>query len=262
MESNNLKFENKNITTPSLVASKMSQIEKDSYEPIEYEDVKNEEAIFDVFLSPDYTETMSNIVQSIENYYQENENYDDYPYFRVQNTCKFIPKLNTDSEILSERQLRELHANLPYYNQYKNLKLLYSTARDGYYKKTFYTKAERAMNTILLIKDDSGNVFGAYASEEYKNNTHGFYATGETFLFTYFKTDRIHCFHSTVLNDYIIYSDEKILSFGCSDDYFSLSLEKDYLCGYSRTTQTFKNPPLSSKESFFVKVLELWTFSD
>jgi hypothetical protein len=268
MESNYLNSDNKNTyktnseTSRSFVTSKMSQIEKDSYEPIEYEDSKNEEAIFDIFLAPDYKEIMSNIVQSIDNYYQENENYDDYPYFRVQNTNKYVPKLKTPSEIFSERQLRELHANLPYHNQYKNLKLLYSTSRDGYYLKTFYSKAERNMNTILVIKDDSNNVFGAYVSEEYKCNPHGFYGTGETFLFTYFKTERIHCFHSSGLNDYYVYSDEQILSLGCSDNYFSISLEKDFLSGYSRPTQTFKNPCLSSKEDFFVSKLELWGFED
>jgi hypothetical protein len=247
-----------NINTNT--SSKMSIFEKDNFEPIEYSDIKEEEAIFEVFKSKDYTEIVSNIIQSIDNYYQDAETYDDYPYFRVQNTCKFIPKVNTPSEILSERQLRELHAHLPYYHQYKNLKLVFSTSKDGCSLKTFYAKGDEVSNSILLVKDDNQNIFGVYASEEFKCNSHGFYGTGETFLFTFYKTERIHCFPSSGVNDYYIYSDDKIICFGCSDNYFSLSLEKDFLSGYTKSTQTFKNPPLSLKDNFFISKLEVWTF--
>jgi hypothetical protein len=239
---------------------KLSQIEKDNYEPIEYEDVKHEDSILEIFKSKDYTNIITNIIQSIDNYYQDIDNYDDYPYFRVQNTCKFIPKLNFTSEILSDKQLRDLHSNLPYYNQYKNLKMIFSTSKDGCNLKTFYTKGEGVSNSLLVIKDDNDNVFGVYASEEFKNNSHGFYGTGETFLFTFYKTERVHKFNSSGVNDYYIYSDDKIMCFGCSDNYFSISLENDFLSGYTKSTQTFKNPPLSTKENFYVKKLELWTF--
>ncbi len=243
-------------------SSTLTDTIKDNFEKIEYEDVKNEEAIFDVFKSIEYTDVVSNIIKSIDNHYNDIDTFDDYPYFRVQNTCKFIPKLNKKSDILSERQLRELHAYLPYYNQYKNLKLIYSTSKDGCNLKTFYQNGEDYRNSVLVVKDDDQNVFGVYASEEFRNNPHGFYGTGETFLFSFFKTERIHVFNTSGLNDYFIYSDDKILCFGCSDNYFSLSLEKDFLCGYSRTTSTFKNPNLSSKDNFFVTHLELWAFGE
>jgi hypothetical protein len=239
----------------------VSKLEKDSFEPIEYEDMKNEEAIFEVFKAKDYPEIMEGIMKSIDNYYEDNDAYDDYPYFRVQNTCKFIPKLNYQSEILSERQLKELHAHLPYYHQYKNLKIVYSGSRDGVYLKTFYAKAENVKNSILIIKDDNQCVFGAYISEELHPQDK-FYGTGETFLFTFYKAERIRCFQSSGLNDYYIYSDDKQISFGTSEGHFSLCLENDFLKGYSKTTQTFKNPPLSIKDNFFISKIELWTIQD
>jgi len=260
MESNYSKLQTNANTFNANRSAHMSQIEKDSFEPIEYEDIKSEEAIFEVFKANDYTEVVTGIINAIDNYYGDADTYDDYPYFRVQNTCKFVPKLNTPSEILSERQLRDLHAHLPYYNQYKNLKLVFSASRDGYFLNTFYYKGQNIKNSILVIKDDNGCVFGAYASEDYRNSPHEFYGTGETFLFTFFKTERIHCFPSTGLNEYYINSDDSNLSFGCSDNYFSLSLENDFTKGYSKSTQTYKNPPLSLKENFFISKLELWTF--
>lgn len=239
----------------------VTQLEKDSFEPIEYEDVKNEPAIFEAFKAKEYTDIVSGVLKSIDNYYKDTDTYDDYPYFRVQNTCKFIPSLSQKSEILSERQLRELHAHLPYYHQYKNFKLVYKPNRDGWNMRTFYDRIEGSKNSILVVKDDSGNVFGAFVSEEYQHlHKKEFYGTGETFIFTFFKSERIHCFPSTGLNDYYIFSDYSTLSFGCSGEYFSLSFENDFLKGYSRTTETFKNPNLTGSDNFFVKNLELWTF--
>ena len=253
---------NSSSNVPNLLDLSPSTIDKENFQPIEYEDAKNEPSIFEIFQSKDYAEIVNNAIQSIENYYQENESFDDYPYFRIQNTTKFIPKLDKTSEILSERQLRELHSHLPYYHQNKNLRLLYTMSKDGSSMKTFYYKADEVKNSILLVKDDSQNVFGAFVSEQFRMNSHGFYGTGECFLFSFFKTERIHCFPSTGLNDYFVYSDDKILSFGCSDNYFSLSLENDFMTGYTKTTQTYKNPPLSTKENFFISKLELWTFKE
>ena len=51
------------------------------------------------------------------------------------------------------------------------------------------------------------------------------------------------------------------ISFGCSDDYFSLALTKDFLEGYTNTTQTYQNMPLSSKDKFIIVKLELWAFT-
>jgi hypothetical protein len=237
-------------------------IDKENFQPIEYEDVKNEPSVFEIFKSKDYTDVIHNVVQSIDNFYQDSESYDDYPYFRIQTSTKFIPKLDKTSEILSERQLKELHTHLPYYHKYKNLRLIYTMSKDGCSMKTFYYKSEGIKNSILLVKDDNQNVFGAFISEEFRSNPQGFYGTGETFLFSFFKSERIHCFPSTGLNDYYIYSDDKRVCFGCSDNYFSLSLENEFMTGYTKTTQTYKNPPLSTKENFFISKLELWTFQE
>lgn len=108
-----------------------------------------------------------------------------------------------------------------------------------------------------MIKDDSENVFGVYCTEQLKIGNH-FYGSGESFLFSFYKTEKIHCFHTTGYNDHFMYSDEKILAFGCSDNYFSLNIQDDFLNGYSKTTQTFNNAMLSDKEKFFISKLELW----
>ena len=126
--------------------------------------------------------------------------------------------------------------------------------------KTLINKTEEYQNTILIVKDDENNVFGAYASEAFELSGN-FYGTGETFLFSFFKEDRIHVYNSTGINENYIYGDQKQLAFGCSDDYFSLTLENDLYDGYSRMTQTYKNQRLNgNKDKFIIIKLEVWTF--
>jgi len=134
-------------------------IEKEKFEPLAESNLKNEEAIFEIIKVNEYKDIIKNVMKNIETYNQDLEPLDDYPYFRVQNLSKFIPKLNSHSEIFSERQLRELHSQFPYYHQYKNLVLLYSTSKDGVSMKTFYNKTAEIKNSIILVKDDEQNVF-------------------------------------------------------------------------------------------------------
>ena len=77
-------------------------------------------------------------------------------------------------------QLKELHSKLPYYHQYTNLKRVFSISVDGCALRSFYSKCENVNNSIIVVKDDEGNVFGAYASEAFKPQS-TFYGTGDYF---------------------------------------------------------------------------------
>ena len=231
----------------------------DIFEKLEIEQTYNNEVcISKTSQIQQYKDTMINLSRNYYNISHNIETYNDYPFFRIQNTNKYIPKLSKESEILNKQQLRELHSFLPYFQQYKDLTLLYSMSVDGTALQTFYTKAEGTQNSILVIKDDSNNIFGAYITEDIHIKYNEFYGTAETFIFTFFDTNRIHVFPATQQNDYYIYSDNKRLAFGCSDDAFSLRLEDDFWNGYTAKTKTFNNLPLSKSEKFIVVKLELW----
>ena len=237
-----------------------SETKLGEFEPVEYDDPKKEETIFEIFKGKDWDTTVPQILDSIERV-KDDTSYGDYPYFKIQNTCQYIPQLSEQSEIFTAEKLKELHQCLPYYHQYCNLKLLYSISKDGCALKTFYQKMEGINDSILIVKDDSDNVFGAYGSEGY-SPLGKFYGTGETFLFTFYTGNRIHVFNSTGVNEHYIYSDDNQVAFGCSDDYFSLALENDFYSGYSKTTQTFRNQVLNNKEKFIIIKLECWGFQD
>ena len=148
--------------------------------------------------------------------------------------------MDISSDILNTNQLKELLSRIPHYHQYKNLYRIFSISIDGSALKSLYNKCEGINNSILVIKDDEQNVFGAYASEEY-SPTSKFSGTGECFLFTFYKENKIHIYCSTGLNDHYMYCDDEQICFGCSDDYFSLALRNNLLDGYSKSTQTYKN---------------------
>ena len=230
------------------------------FEKIKYEDYKNEEAITEIYKNEDWNNIIPLILDAVDYTKSKEKNYGNYPYFRVTTKGDFLPKLDIPSDILSAYQLKELYEFLPDSHQYSDLYRIFSISVDGSSLRTFYDKCQEINNSILVVKDDEGNIFGAYASEAFEP-TKNFVGTGECFLFTFFKENKIHVFNSTGKNRFYMYCDDKQISFGCSDDYFSLTLTNDFLEGYTYTTQTYQNMPLSTKDKFIIVKLELWAFT-
>ena len=229
------------------------------FEPIQYEDYKKEEGIVEMYVNQDYNKIVPLILDAIDHTKNKDKSYGNYPYFRTKTKVDFLPKLDVPSDILSNFQLKELYGFLPDSHQYSDLYRVFSISIDGCALKTFYNKCQDINNSILVIKDDNDNVFGAYASEAFEP-TKNFSGTGECFLFTYYNGNKIHVFNSTGINRFFMYCDDEQICFGCSDDYFSLSLRNDFLEGYTQTTQTYQNQPLSTKDKFTIVKLELWSF--
>ena len=232
----------------------------EDFEPIKEEELKKEDQIFEIYKNEKWDKIVPNIFHAINNKNKSKE-YQEYPYFSPKNQIKFLPKLDVPSEIFNQQQLKELHAILPPYHQYCSLSRVFSISVDGSNLKSFYNKCEGAYNSILAIKDDEGNVFGAYASETF-SPTATFHGTGDCFLFTFFKENKIHVYNSTGLNEHYMYSDNEQICFGCTDNYFSLVLQNNFLDGYSKKTQTYQNESLNKKDKFVIVKLELWAFSE
>lgn len=252
-ENTNISKSNSNINTNDNI--------DDSYEPLSVIDYKSTNLVLSVAMRKDYEETIFYTLLDIVNNNEELKTLNSYPHFKGQQSFKFVPKLDFKSNIFSEKQLIELHNNIPNINRFKNFKILYSFERDGISFNTFYQKVSDAQQSIIVIEDDMQNVFGVYVSEEIRNSQK-FYGTGETFLFSFFKSIKIHCFQSTMENEFFIYTDDEIIAFGCEDKYFSLSIRNDFLKGSSRKTKTFNNPCLSYNENFFIKKFEVWTLEN
>ena len=232
------------------------------FEQFESDDIKKEDNVFEVFKSENYEKIVPNLIKSIDSKNTENkQSKEDYPYFNPKNKIKYLPRLDTPSEILNNIQLKEIHSHLPYFHQYVSLYRIFSLSVDGSALKSFYKKCEGIKNSILVIKDDEGNVFGAYASDVfYPSST--FCGSPDSFLFTFYKEDKIHVYKATEVNDNYMYCDNEQVCFGNTDDYFSLSLKNNLLDGYSNTTTTYQNKSLNNKGKFVIVKLEVWGFKE
>ena len=231
-----------------------------TFEKLKYEDYSKEEAITEIYKNEDWNKIVPLILDAIDHTKSKEQNYGNYPYFRTTTKGDFLPKLDVPSDILNSYQLKELYEFLPDSHQYSDLYRVFSITIDGSSLRTFYEKCQDINNSILVLKDDEGNIFGGYASEKFEP-IHNFMGTGECFLFSFYKGNKINVFNSTGINRFYMYCDDEQVCFGCSDDYFSLALTKDFLEGYTHTTQTYQNMPLSSKDKFIIVKLELWAFS-
>ena len=228
------------------------------FEPVKYIESEKINSLFEIHKSPEWDKTVPQILDLVDKC-KDGKEEGNYPYFTRQNAVQYLPKLDVPTEIFTNIQLKELHSKLPYYHQYTNLKRIFSISVDGCALRSFYNKCEGINNSIIAIKDDEGNVFGAYASESFKPKF-TFYGTGECFLFTFYKDNRIHIYNSTGQNDHYMYGDNDQICFGCSDDYFSLALTNDFLSGYSKATKTYDNESLNKRDKFTIVKLELWAF--
>ena len=185
---------------------------------------------------------------------------------KYSNNANYNIKLSKPSSFLTIHHLNSLENNLPSNEQYKDMQLLYHLTKDGASLRTLYDKAEGYHSLIIFIKDDKGNIFGAYSNEGLKCNPNKFYGNGETFLFSYYTGDDIHIFLPTGHDENYIYSDSNILCFGCNNDSFSLYIKENFLNGYSKKTDTFNNPPLNVNSNndiendFIIADIEMYTF--
>ena len=246
----------------SLVPDKREKY--DIYVPmIKDDDQEDEEDFISIKKSKNYKDIMSYLKKDIFSFITKKETYNNYPYFRVENTTKFIPKLSKESKILTQKKLIEIHSHLPYYHQYKDFKLLYNMDKDGTSLMTMIDKGSEYENTILFVKTVKNEIFGAYLSESLRIKYHDFYGTAETFIFTFYDTNKIRVFHATQANDLYIYTDPDKIAFGCSDDNFSLSLENDFKDCFTGTTVTYNNSPLWKEKTDNAVIVncELWTLS-
>ena len=88
---------------------------------------------------------------------------------------------NLDSVILNECERKdEFLKKLKKWCKFKEMELIYRGSRDG---KDFHKKCNNKGETITLIKNEKGNIFGGYASIPWTSEG-GFYSAPESFLFT------------------------------------------------------------------------------
>ncbi|XP_068592400.1 nuclear receptor coactivator 7 [Cebidichthys violaceus] len=168
-----------------------------------------------------------------------------------------LPVLNDHSQLLDDRHLERIAAQMPAKTQGYPWQLVYSTAVHGSSLKTLYRNMAGLDSPVLLVvKDMHKKVFGAFSSDPFKVSKYC-YGTGETFLFT-FNPD-FQAYRWSGENSYFVSGNLESLQIGGGGGGFGLWLDADLYRGSSFSCPTFQNKSLSTQEDFSVLDLEVWT---
>ncbi|KAH7440201.1 hypothetical protein KP509_04G096100 [Ceratopteris richardii] len=142
--------------------------------------------------------------------------------------------------------------------------LLYHSSVHGLSFNTFLSKLMSSGGpSILVIKDQDGNIFGGCASQSWERH-HDFYGDLKCFLFSL--QPRCAIYRATGANNNLLwcaagYTSESIpngIGFGGQKNHFGIFLPASLDRGYGFPSVTYGNPCLSEKSSFQVDCIECW----
>lgn len=178
-----------------------------------------------------------------------------------------------EDRILTEQSAKQLRRWMPSRCKFAtSWSLVYSSAQHGFSLNTLYTLCKSSQSIMMVIRDDNGNIFGAFLSDSPKPQI-GHFGTGECFLWKYSRVNEsestqiddtnsntIQIYPSTGKNSYFIISEPEFLAIGCGDGKFGLLLDQDLFNGQTNTVPTFDNDILSSSRDFVCLGVEVWRF--
>eukprot|EP00045_Choanoeca_perplexa_P013360 m.151267 g.151267 ORF g.151267 m.151267 type:complete len:424 (-) comp16335_c0_seq9:1652-2923(-) len=171
-------------------------------------------------------------------------------------------RLPQPSQLLTVSALTVLNNNLPKAcrGQWQRL---FSTTNDGQSFATFMGAVTQAGACILVLQDEDGHVFGGFTSLPWSRQPQ-FYGKDDCFVFTC--APELRLYFASGLNTNYQYCNQGMqtlpngLGMGGQLDYFALFLNRDLLTGHSKgdPSTTYRNPRLSSQETFKITCLEAW----
>ncbi|CAO3567736.1 unnamed protein product [Mortierella alpina] len=142
------------------------------------------------------------------------------------------------------------------------LRLLFSSRTSGASFSTLLQKITYNGPTLVVMKDEDGYIFGAYADQDWEQGPK-FYGTDRSFLFTIRPQFRIYRPSKLNLNYQYLDSGTKTLpngmGFGGQLRYFGLWLASDFQTGQSAAEplcSTFQSPRLSKQQNFKLDEME------
>ncbi|XP_031422263.1 TLD domain-containing protein 2-like isoform X2 [Clupea harengus] len=171
-------------------------------------------------------------------------------------SLSFEITLTDQSRLLRIDHIQQISRHFPSALTVCTWSLVYSTHSHGSSLRTLYRNmAKWDCCTLIVIRDNHGQVFGAFCSSPLKVSS-SFYGTGQGFLFSL--NPRLQVYRWTSANSYFINGGKESLAFGGGGGQFGLWLCGDLIRGRSQRCETFDNDLLSAAEDFFIDELEVW----
>lgn len=165
------------------------------------------------------------------------------------------------SQLVSTDDMDAISSHAPVRHRHKKWVLLYSTLRDGISMQTLLRKAKGHAPTVLLIRDMSRSVFGAFCSESWRVSQR-YFGTGETFVFRVHPDPAVWKWwwqkSNEQQNDFFQWGSPEGIAVGGAGGY-AIWLDSELCRGVSRCSLTFGNSCLASSEEYPVGAVELWS---
>src|SRR5690606_30085244 len=115
----------------------------------------------------------------------------------------------------SGSQLKQIIIHCPVRLHVFEWKLYYSTHNDGISMSTFYSKCSTIDEFIIIIKDKSHRIFGAFIDSKLENNK-DYRGTIDSFVFS-FLDEKLNVYKSTGIKNYIMRSTNKSITIGAGE---------------------------------------------
>eukprot|EP01034_Spumella_vulgaris_P021734 gene21734-27787_t len=161
------------------------------------------------------------------------------------------------SSILSERHIHQLEAILPQSYQCYDWRLLYRLSIHGASLSTMLNRAQGVPNSLLVVRDSNGAVFGALISEYLKiNEKEKYYGNGTIGVWS-FASGALHFYPWSFKNSYFLLSSREAIAFGGGGN-FAIYMDGDLNKGSSGPCATYSSPCLASSEQFVCNSCELY----
>ncbi|GLD99360.1 hypothetical protein PINS_up008079 [Pythium insidiosum] len=180
-------------------------------------------------------------------------------------------KLLNPSHILTLDHIAYIDHALPMTCQLCRWFLLYSTEIHGSSLHSLLVLAKNQSPTLIVVKDDQGNVFGGFGSDEWRRATQ-YFGNGETFIFSFAPragstqadgadpgANFVKYGWSRRNNYFMLCSEESLVMGGGGN--FGLYLDSDLSHGTTGPCETFSSRPLVSSQEFNCVQVELWGFT-
>jgi len=168
------------------------------------------------------------------------------------------PDIVGESTILNLSTFKKLILKSPKQVMLFPWKLQYSLEKHGSSMYAFYERLKGCQYTMMLIKDTTNSVFGAYLCEEW-HSCDKHYGKSDTFVFRE-KDGNVEVWGTTQDDSFYQYSGENI--FVGVKDRSAIWLSSNFVNGNTSPCPTFASPPLKKdKEStvdFQVLFFEIW----
>eukprot|EP01132_Coremiostelium_polycephalum_P007930 gene7930-9756_t len=167
----------------------------------------------------------------------------------------YKPKVSTPSTILKEDDYEYIWAWLPHKLCICDPKIVFSSVQNGFNLRLLYEKCRDKSPLLVVIKSNSGAVFGFFTGDELKPNDR--FGLEETFVWSL--SPQIHVYKPTGKNENFIVMKHNYIAVGCSERGEHAVYLDSELNGKTEFTETFDNPQLNPAspefESVFVEVI-------